>query len=360
MSLAATQEVSLAVTSKVYQILTPEGKVVGRPPDLPADRLLQLYRWMVFGRVVSDRMIALQRQGKMGTFSPLNGQEAALVGVAAPLQANDWLLGSYREFLCYHVKGVPFVSQFKQWVGNIADDYPYEVGCVPFQIVLATQVVHTVGIAMAMKYNNEPYVAVAGCGDGATSEGDFNEALNFAGVFKAPVIFFVQNNGWAISTPRRRQTAAEHLADRGPGFGVPSHVVDGNDVLAVYQLVSDCVAQARAGDGPSLIEAITYRMGAHTTADDPTRYRPEAELQEWAKRDPIVRFRKFLLDRNMLTETEDQQIYDEINAEFEAAVAAYEALPPQSPGRQFELVFAAPTPQLKQQQAQFLQDLGLE
>jgi pyruvate dehydrogenase E1 component alpha subunit len=360
MSLVATTEAAPPITAKPYQILTPEGKVVGRVPDLPADRLLRFYRWMVFGRVVSDRMVALQRQGRMGTFSPLNGQEATLIGMAAPLQAHDWLLGSYREFLAYHVKGVPLLSQYKQWVGNIADDFPYEVGCVPFQIVLATQVLHTVGIAMAMKYKNEPYVALAGCGDGATSEGDFNEALNFAGVFKAPVVFVIQNNGWAISTPRSKQSAAKHLADRGPGFGVPSYVVDGNDVLAVYQVVSDCVAQARAGEGPSLIEAITYRIGAHTTADDPTRYRPETELQEWARRDPITRFRKFLLERNVLTEIEEKRIYDEVNVEFEAAVTAYTALPPQSPHRQFELVFAAPTPQLKQQQAQFLRELGLE
>jgi pyruvate dehydrogenase E1 component alpha subunit len=280
--------------------------------------------------------------------------------MAAPLQPKDWLLGSYREFLCYHVKGVPFLSQLKQWAGNIADDYPYEVGCVPFQIVLGTLVLHTVGIAMGMKYKNEPYVAVAGCGDGATSEGDFNEALNFAGVFKAPVVFVVQNNGWAISTPRHKQTAAEYLADRGHGFGVPAHIVDGNDILAVYQVVSECVERARAGDGPSLVEAITYRMGAHTTADDPTRYRPEAELQAWARRDPITRFRKFLMARSILSEAEDKQLYQEIHAEFEATVALYESLPPQPLRMQFERVYAGPTPQLKRQQAQLFRDLGLE
>jgi len=360
MSLVAANEVSFAVADRMHQIINPEGQVVGALPNLPAERMLQLYRWMVFGRVISERMLAMQRQGKMGTFGQLNGQEAASVGMAAPLQPNDWLLGSYREFLCYHVKGVPFVSQLKQWTGNITDDYPREAGCVPFQIVLGTQVLHTVGIAMAMKYNNEPYVAMAGCGDGATSEGDFNEALNFAGVFKAPVVFVVQNNGWAISTPRHKQTAAEYIADRGPGFGVPSCIVDGNDVLAVYQVVSEAAERARAGEGPTLIEAITYRMGAHTTADDPTRYRSEAEVQAWAKRDPIVRFRKFLMDRGLLTEADDQQVHTEMNDEFEAAIAAYEALPPQPLHMQFEHVYATPPPQLKRQQAQLFQDLGLE
>lgn len=358
MSLAA-DEVTLAVADEIYQIINPKGDVVGEIPDLPADQMLQFYRWMLFGRIVSDRMVALQRQGRMGTFGQINGQEAASVGLAAPLKEGDWLLGSYREFLCFHVKGVPFLSQLKQWGGDIADDYPREAGCIPFQIVLSTQVLHTVGIAQAIKYQGKPNVALVGCGDGATSEGDFNEALNFAGVFQAPVVFVVQNNGWAISTPRHKQTAARTIADRGPGFGIPSCLVDGNDVLAVYQVVSDAVEKARAGGGPTLIEAITYRMGAHTTADDPTKYRPEEELEKWAKRDPITRFRKFLMDGDMLTKTKDKEIRQEIDEEIGAAVEKYEALPPRTPHPHFDYVFAQMTPQLKRQRAQLLEDLEM-
>lgn len=345
---------------KIYQIINPEGQVVADLPDLPAETLLNLYRWMVFGRVFSDRMVSLQRQGRMGTFAPLNGQEATCVGLAAPLQAGDWLLGSYRESLPYMVKGVPLLAQLKHWGGYIADDYPYEAGCLPFQIVLGTQMLHAVGIAQAIKYKGEPHTVVGVCGDGATSEGDFNEALNFAAVFKAPIVLVIQNNGWAISVPRQQQSAAQYLAQRGLGFGLPSYVVDGNDILAVYQLISDCLERARAGEGPSLVEALTYRMGAHTTADDPQKYRPEAELHEWAKRDPLVRFRSFLMDRHILSDVEDEELFEAVGAEFQAVFNEYEALPPADPRQHFELTFAQASPQLLRQRAEILTDLGIE
>jgi pyruvate dehydrogenase E1 component alpha subunit len=346
-----------AVNDEPYQILNPQGEVVGDVPDVPPDRLVSWYRWLVVGRAFSDRMVALQRQGRMGTFAPLNGQEAASVGMAACLQAQDWLLGSYRETLAYLVKGVPFLALLKQWGGDISDSYTYETRCLPFQISLGTQMLHAVGVAQAIKYEQKPHVVVAACGDGATSEGDFHEALNLAGVFKAPVIFVVQNNGWAISVPRHRQTAARRIADRGPGYGIPSYVVDGNDLLAVYQIVADNVARARAGDGPVLIEALTYRLGAHTTADDPKKYRSETELQEWLARDPLPRFRKFLLDRHMLTEAEDKHLQTEVAAEIQAAIESYEALPPQDPRQFFDLVYADMPPQLWRQQEALLRDL---
>jgi pyruvate dehydrogenase E1 component alpha subunit len=213
---------------------------------------------------------------------------------------------------------------------------------------------------MAIKYKKEPHVVVGVCGDGATSEGDFNEALNFAAVYKAPVILVVENNGYAISVTRQQQSAAQYLAHRGPGFGLPGYLVDGNDVLAVYQMISACVARARAGEGPALVELLTYRMGQHTTADDPTKYRPPEELEAWAKRDPLLRFRKFLLDRQWLSDAEDEEMHDAITAEFEAALAIYESLPPQEVRQHFELALAQPSPLLLRQQAEILQDLGLE
>ena len=347
----------IATTDKVHQIINAAGQVVGAVPDLPAEKMLNLYRWMIFGRIFSDRMVALQRQGRMGTFAPANGQEAACVGRAAPLQSGDWLLGSYRESLAYMVKGVPLLAQLKHWGGHIPDDYPYEAGCLPFQIVLGTQILHAVGIAMAMKYKREPHVVVGVCGDGATSEGDFNEALNFAAVFKAPVVVVIENNGWAISVSRRQQSAAQYLAHRAVGFGLPGYIVDGNDVLAVYQMVAEAAARARAGEGPTLIELLTYRMGAHTTSDDPTKYRPEAELKEWAGGDPLLRFRKFLMDRQILTDRTDEELYEAAEAEFQVGLTEYEALPPPDPRCHFDLTFAQPTPQLLRQRAEILEEI---
>ena len=344
----------VSIANKMRQILTPEGQVVGELPDLSAEQMISLYRWMVLGRLLSNRMVALQRQGRMGTFGPLDGQEATLVGLAAPLQPKDWLTGSYRELLSYMVKGVPMLSILKYYRGYIDADLPLEARCLPIQIVLATQVLHAVGLAMAIKYEGQPQVAVGVCGDGATSEGDFNEALNFAGVFKAPIVFVVQNNGWAISVPRQKQSAAEYLAHRGVGFGIPGYIVDGNDILAVYQVMADCVARARAGEGPTLIEAITYRLGAHTTADDPKKYRSPAEVETWAERDPITRFHKFLLDRNMLTQAGDEQLHEALTVEIQAVVEALEASTPQDPARLFEVVYAEPTPQLQRQHRELL------
>jgi pyruvate dehydrogenase E1 component alpha subunit len=343
----------------IHQVLSYTGQVTDTIPGLSDDQLLNLYRWMVFGRIFSDRMVALQRQGRMGTFAPLNGQEATCVGMAAPLQPEDWLMGSYRESLPYMVKGVPLSVQLKHWGGHIPD-YPFEARCLPFQIVLATQVLHAVGIAHAIKYKNEPHVAVVGVGDGATSEGDFNEALNFAAVFQVPAIFVVQNNGWAISVPRHKQTATENFAHRAAGFGVPGKLVDGNDILAVYSAMTEAIDRARSGGGPSLIEAVTYRMAAHTTADDPTRYQPPAELAEWAERDPLLRFRRFLLDRNLLTTLSDEQLHDDVTAEFETAVTEFETLPPQDVRHHFDLILAEPTPQLLRQRDQLFQDLELD
>lgn len=350
---------SFIADDAITQVLAPDGSVVNSVPDLPDTEHLRLYRWMIFGRIFSDRMVALQRQGRMGTFAPLNGQEAACVGMAALLRPEDWLMGSYRESLPYMVKGAPLLSQLKHWGGYIPDNYPYEARCLPFQIVLATQVLHCVGIAHAIKYKAEDHVSVVGVGDGATSEGDFNEALNFAAVFQLPAIFVVQNNGYAISVPRAKQSAVDSFTRRAEGFGVPAQRVDGNDILAVINAMADALQRARSGGGPTLIEALTYRIGAHTTADDPTKYRPPEELDYWVARDPLLRYRKFLTDRGLLTSATDENLHDDCAAEFEAGLAEFEALPPQRVGQQFELTFAQPTPQLRRQRAQLYADLNL-
>ncbi len=342
------------LAEKPHQILAPDGTVVGDLPDLSDEKMLEYFRWMKFGRIFSDRMIALQRQGRMGTFGPLNGQEAASIGIAAPLQQEDWLVGSYREIISYFIKGVRPLDVMKTYRGHIGAEYPKDARCLPIQIVLATQMLHAAGIAMGIKYEGKSDVVVGVCGDGATSEGDFNETLNFMSVFQAPMVAVVQNNGWAISVPRSYQTKAEYIAHRGPGFGMPGYVVDGNDIFAMVQVMTDCVARARAGDGPSLVEAITYRLGAHTTADDPTKYRPDDDLEYWSVRDPLIRYRAFLIDKNMVTEQEEVQMEEEIRAELEDALAALDALLPQDPTGIFDLVYEEPTAQLIQQRSELI------
>lgn len=341
---------------KLHQILTPEGKIVGEDVDLSAETLMGFYRWMVYGRVFSNRMVALQRQGRMGTYAPLNGQEAAAVGLAIPLEKDDWLIGSYREATSFTIKGLSIVSIMEQWAGFFPNHYSAKVNTLPIQVVLASQLPHAVGVAMAMQYKKQPNVVITVIGDGATSEGDFNETLNFAGAFNAPLVTVVQNNGWAISVPREKQTAAKYIAHRGPGFGMPAYIVDGNDVLAVHDTVSKCVDRARKGEGPSLVELITYRMGAHTTADDPTKYRPAGELEAWKEKDPIERFQIYLRNKNLLDAEKEKSIETEIRAEIQAAIETFESeRTAQDPKRYFDIIYQNMPRQLQRQRDDFVE-----
>src|SRR2546421_4017523 len=334
-----------------YQILDPEGKLVGEMPDLSAERMLSLYRFMLLGRVFSNKIIALQRQGRATTFGSLVGQEATAVGLAAPLQPQDWLATSYREIASLFVKGVPIPTVAYSFRGLTPPNWPAESHCLPIQIVIGTQMLHAVGLAMAARIAGDPVVSVGVCGDGATSEGDFNEALNFAGVFQAPVVLVVQNNGWAISVPRHKQSAAPTLASRGTGFGLPSALVDGNDILAVYAVMQQAVERARSGQGPTLVETLTYRIGAHTTADDPTRYRRADEVELWRTKDPLARFQRFLMSRDLLTQEEDRQMIAAVEDELNEAVRVAEAMPPTTPGNFFDHTSAELTPRLQEQRA---------
>ncbi len=332
-----------------YQILDPEGNLVGGIPDLSDERMLALYRYMQLGRLFSNKIIAMQRQGRATTFGSLVGQEATAVGLAAPLQTQDWLATSYREIASLFVKGVPIATVAYSFRGFTPENWPSETHCLPIQIVIGTQMLHAVGLAMAAKIAGDPAVAIGVCGDGATSEGDFNEALNFAGVFHAPVVLVVQNNGWAISVPRHKQSAAQILAARGAGFGIPSVLVDGNDILAVYDVMQQAVNRARAGEGPTLVETLTYRIGAHTTADDPTRYRDSAEVESWRAKDPITRFQRFLIRRNLLTEEQVQQTITDLEEEINAAVQEAEAMPPMTPESFFDYTMAELPPRLQEE-----------
>ena len=346
-------DISHLSDTKAYQILDSGGKLVGTMPDLSTERLLSLYRFMHLGRAFSNKIIALQRQGRATTFGSLVGQEAASVGLAASLQPQDWLATSYREIASLMVKGVPIPTLVYSFRG-FTPAFPEEAHCMPIQIVIATQMLHAVGLGMAAKIAGDNAVSVGVCGDGATSEGDFNEALNFAGVFQAPVVLFVQNNGWAISVPRAKQSAAPTFAARGRGFGVPGVLVDGNDILAVYDVMARAVERARAGHGPTLIEAITYRIGAHTTADDPTRYREAAEIEEWKRKDPITRFQRFLTSQGLLTDERNQQLIADVEAEINAAVTEAEAMPAPAPDGFFDIVSEELSPRQQEQRADLL------
>src|SRR5260370_5372206 len=337
-----------------YQIVDVEGNLVGAMPALSPERMLSLYRFMQLGRAFSNKIIALQRQGRATTFGSLAGQEATAVGVAAPLQPQDWLTTSYREIASLFVKGVPVPTVAYSFRGFTPENWPSETHCLPVQIVIATQMLHAVGLAMAAKIAGDPVVSVGVCGDGATSEGDFNEALNFAGVFQAPAVLVVQNNGWAISVPRAYQSAAPTLAARGAGFGVPAVLVDGNDILAVYAVMQQAVERARAGQGPTLVETLTYRIGAHTTADDPTRYRSHEEVEAWRAKDPLTRFKRFLVSRDMLDEEQDRQLVAAVEEEINEAVRVAEAMPPMAPDSFFDYTSASLSPRLQEQRADLL------
>lgn len=323
-----TQTASFTGSAGPLQILRPDGTLAGEMPSgLTEQDLVQIYRWMVRLRTYDQRALTLQRQGRMGTYAPYSGQEASQVGSVWPLTRTDWLAPTYRESAAMIVHGAPLLSLLRYWRGDEWGSHYPGVNTLPIAIPIATQCVHAVGLAWAGKLQGTGQVAVGYLGDGATSEGDFHEAMNFAAVFKLPVIFFCQNNGYAISVPVSKQMAAP-VAARAAGYGLPGVQVDGMDILAVYQVMSEAVERARSGHGATLVEAFTYRYGPHTTADDPSRYRAAEEAKEWQEqRDPIERLRKLLLARSLWDDGAEAALQEEARAEMAQAVAELEALP---------------------------------
>jgi len=334
------------------QILDAEGHLDrDLEPDLPPDSLRHLYRTMVLARQLDLRMLSLQRQGRMGTFAPLMGQEAAQVGSAFALEPTDWMVPSFREAAAYIMRGSPLKDILLLFMGREEGNViPKDQRNLPINIPVASQLPHAVGLAMAAKIRRDPCAALTYFGDGATSEGDFHEACNFAGVFQAPVVFLCQNNHYAISVPRERQTRARTLAQKAIAYGFDGIQVDGNDVLAVYVATRDALARAKAGKGPTLIECVTYRMSLHTTADDPSRYRKKAEEEEWQKHDPIPRFRDYLKGKELWEETWQADLEREVDAEVRRAVEEAEAEREFDPSDMLDYVFATKPPYLKAQQ----------
>ena len=289
-------------------------------PDLDDDTLLRMHRVMLQSRRFDRRMLQLQRQGKIGTFAPVLGQEAAQVGAVAALEDDDWMVPAFREIAAALWRGTPMSGLLLFNAGyNEGGAIPEEQCDLPIAVPVATQIPHAVGIGYAMKLQGSDRVALTFFGDGATSEGDFYESLNFARVFRTPTVFLCQNNQWAISVPREHQTKSKTLAQKALSCAVPGLQVDGNDVLAMVAATREAVDRARSGDGPTMIEAVTYRLGIHTTVDDPSVYRDEEEVEEWKEKDPIPRFQRFLKQRDLLSDDDVDELEDEIADEIEAA-----------------------------------------
>jgi pyruvate dehydrogenase E1 component alpha subunit len=345
-----------APDSEPIGILAPDGTV--RPgaemPDLSEATLLGMYEDLIMARRFDRRAVALQRRGDLATYAPMTGQEGSQVGAGYALEDADWLFPTYRDHAAKFVHGQTLESLLQPAAGSRAGyAIPDGVNVLPEYIPIATQIPQAVGMAWGFKLQGAADRAVL-ChfGDGATSEGDFHEGLNFAGVFDVPVVFLCNNNQWAISTPTERQTASETLAEKARAYGIEGVRVDGLDPLAVYQVVREALAKARRpGPGelrPTLIESVQYRFGAHTTADDPSVYRDESEAERWRERDPLDRLERFLYDRDLLDDGRKSSIEERVEERIDAAVAHVEQSEP-DPDRIFEHVYESPPDVLRRQ-----------
>lgn len=341
------------------RVLDAAGKVVGPLPEFAQDReaLVALYRAMVRTRRFDAKAVSLQRTGRMGTYASSLGQEATSVGLAAGMRDEDVLVPSYRESGAQLWRGVTPVEILLYWGGDErGSDFQGPRGDFPISIPVGSQGLHATGCAYVLKRRRQARVAVSVQGDGATSRGDLYEALNMAGAWHVPAVFVVTNNQWAISVPLKKQTAARTLAQKAVAAGIPGEQVDGNDVLAVRQVVGEAVARARAGEGPRLIEAITYRLSDHTTADDAGRYREAEEVSAQWKNDPIARLRTYLGEQGLWSKADEERLLEDIDAELTEAVDTYLATPAQPPEAMFDYLHAELPPALAAQRRGAMSD----
>jgi pyruvate dehydrogenase E1 component alpha subunit len=345
------------------QVLDEQGKVDSAlEPDLSDEQLMSLYRNMVMAREADQRMLKLQRQGRIGTFGPCTGQEASICGTAMAMGEKDWFVGAFREAGARMMRGEPFLRQLVYYNGFEEGNY-FEGNerLTPVAVIVAAQLLHAVGIGYSIKYKGEKDTAVVTVvGDGGTSEGDFHEALNFASVWQVPVVFIVQNNQWAISHPRSKQTNSKTFAQKAIAYDMPGIQVDGNDALAVYRAVKEGLDRAYTGGGPSLIETDTYRLMMHTTADDPTKYRDKEGVEAAWKREPLIRFKAYLENKGLLDEEKQAALDAEVKAEIDAAVKELDEWKLQNIDQPFEHVFGDKHPEIAMQQAEFLDELSRE
>lgn len=347
-----TKEISFPPIS-FLQIMDEEGNCNEKlKPKVSDKEIKEWYRLMVLARKTDDKLLALQRQGRMATFAQVKGQEACQVPVASALQKEDFIVQAFRETAAMIARGVPPHNIMSFYGGDERGSYfPKGTNMLPVSIPVGSQTLHAVGIAWAMKLKKEKNISVCYFSDGATSEGDFHSAMNFAGVFKVPCIFLCQNNQWAISTPRNRQTASETIAQKAIAYGFEGIQVDGNDVFAVYHAVKEAAQKARKGNGPTLIELYTYRLGDHTTSDDARRYRSSQELEAWINKDPILRLKKYMEKKKIWNTKEEENMMDEIENQIEKEVEIYEKTPRAPLEDIFKYVHKEMTQQLTEQLA---------
>ncbi len=346
-----------------FEVLDQDGNLKpDREQVLESNDLIKLYRSMVLARAVDERMLKLQRQGRIGTFPLCSGQEAAACGPTLAMRKEDWYAGSFRELGGRLLRGDPIENILLCFGGfEEGNTFPGGERTLPLSVIIASQTLHAVGIAYAMRLRGEKDTAVV-CffGDGATSEGDFHEALNFAAVWQVPVVFVCLNNQWAISLPRHKQTRSRTIAQKGIAYGMPGVQVDGNDALATYQVMKEALDRARSGGGPTLIEAMTYRLKMHTTADDPSRYRSDEEVTAWERRDPIPRLQKFLVSQGIWNDDQQAELDGEIGRKIDEAVAKYERITEMKEDVPFDHVFETPNPRIEAQRAEFLREIEKE
>jgi 2-oxoisovalerate dehydrogenase E1 component alpha subunit len=349
------------MSEEILRVLDDDGSLLSgsRRPELSDQQLIRVHRLMLLNRRLDERMFVLQRQGRIGFYVGSAGEEASIIGSALALEPEDWIVPCYREIGAALVRGFSLREFICQIYGNEEDpsngrQMPCHWGSPGFRLTsvsspVGSQIPHGLGLAMAAKIKGSSEVALTYFGDGATSVADFHVSCNFAGVFKSPVIFFCRNNQWAISVPLKAQTASANLAIKSAAYGIPGVRVDGNDVFAVYQATAEAAARARQGAGPTLIEALTYRQGAHTTSDDPRAYRDDSEVEDWRKRDPIDRFRSFLIREGLWDGAKERELESEIRKEIQALIKEVEKLPPPQLGTIVDDVFESVPWNLKEQ-----------
>jgi pyruvate dehydrogenase E1 component alpha subunit len=341
-------------------ILDEEGRLdQALEPEIPADDLRRLYRTFLLARRFDERMMLLQRQGRIGTYLPARGHEAAVLGSVYPLRATDWLVPVWREWAAYVWRGWPLDNLILLYAGlPEGTSVPEGIRDLPVCVPMGTHVPHAVGIACAARARREDSVVLCYFGDGASSEGVCQEAMNFAGVYQAPIVFVCVNNQWAISIPRSRQTRAKTLAHRALAYGFPGVQVDGNDLLAMVSATREAVDRAREGHGPSLIEAVTYRLAPHSTADDPKKYQDPAEVRLWESREPLPRLRRYLQGKGVVDDALHARFETEVDAEVRDAVERAEArMKAARPETMFEQVYAERPPGVEAQRQEFLREI---
>lgn len=333
----------------MFGLINPDGSVLDRLP-VTVEEMKSLYADMVEARVFDTKSIAMQRQGRLATYAPFRGQEAAQIGTAAALRDDDWVAGTYRDAALNWRAGYPWELLILGRTGDErGGEVPQGINVMPPSITVGGHMIHAVGLAWAEKLNGSDRIALTSFGDGATSEGDFHEAMNFAAVYETPTVFLCQNNGYAISYPTSEQTRSDSIAIKAAAYGMPGIQVDGNDVVAVLVAVREAASLARSGAGPSLIEAVTYRLGPHTTADDPGRYRAESEDEEWVEKDPLARVRELLDRQGEWSEEWQEKLETEAAARIERAVEWAESVPEPTFEEMLDRMYDEPTQPLKDQ-----------